>query len=124
MIHLDTTCLIRLVTNQSSPQPEILAWLNSGKRFAVSAIAWSEFLNGPVTTKQVRDAFGMIEARIIPFGVAEAEIASKLFNQNGRKRGSQPDCFIAATAIRSATPLATLNSKDFALFVPAGLRLA
>jgi predicted nucleic acid-binding protein len=124
MIHLDTNCLISLGTNQSPPKPQISAWLNSKEEFAISAIAWSEFLNGPVTLQQVQDALGMVEDRIIPFGMAEAEVASKLFNRNGRKRGSQPDCFIAATAICAATPLATLNRKDFALFLPAGLRLA
>jgi predicted nucleic acid-binding protein len=124
MIHLDTNCLIDLVTNLPSPQPRLLALLNAEEKLAISAVAWSEFLNGPVTLQQVEDASGMLEQRIIPFGVFEAEIASKLFNQNGRKRGSQPDCFIAATAICSKALLATYNRKDFSVFAIAGLRLA
>jgi predicted nucleic acid-binding protein len=66
----------------------------------------------------------LIQGRIIPFGRAETEVASTLFNRSGRKRGSRPDCFIAATAICLNAPLATFDQKDFAAFVPFGLCLA
>jgi predicted nucleic acid-binding protein len=124
MIHLDTNCIIGLVTSPSPERSRLLALLNSGEQFAASAVAWSEFLNGPNSAAQVSDAWGMIDGRIIPFGVAEAEIAAQLFNQIGRKRGSKPDCFIAATAICARTPLVTINRKDFQPFVPLGLQLA
>jgi len=124
MIHLDTNCMIGLVENQTLLQPRAHAWFRAGEKFAMSAIAWSEFLNGPATSQQIADATGMLETRIIPFGRLEAELAARLFNRTGRKRGSQPDCFIAATAICARVPLATLNQKDFLPFVAAGLSLA
>ena len=124
MIHLDTNCLIGLVTSPSQIKPRLLLWLKAGEEFAISAVVWSEFLNGPVTAQEISEADGMIAGRIVPFGVSEAEIASRLFNQSGRKRGSQPDCFIAATAICARAPLATLDRKDFAPFIGAGLQLA
>jgi predicted nucleic acid-binding protein len=124
MLHLDTNYLIGLVTSPFPLKPQVLAWFNAGETLAISAIAWSEFLNGPVTPQERRDAFGMVEGRIRSFDVREAEMAANLFNLTGRKRATQTDCFIAATAICAGTPFATLNRKDFASFVTAGLRLA
>src|SRR5580658_2778805 len=104
MIHLDTNYLIDLVTVPSPVRSQLLAWLSTGEKFAVSAVVWSEFLNGPVTPQEIRDASVMLEGRIITFGVIEAEMASKIYNQTGRRRGTRNDCFIAATAISSRAP--------------------
>jgi predicted nucleic acid-binding protein len=124
MIHLDTNYLIGLVTSPFPLKPQVLSWFNAGETLAISAIAWSEFLNGPVTSRQITDGFGMIEGRIRAFDVREAEMAANLFNLTGRKRATQTDCFIAATAICAGASIATLNRKDFARFVQAGMRLA
>jgi len=124
MIHLDTNYLIGLVTSPFSLKPQVLSWFKTGETLAISAIAWSEFLNGPVTPQQITDGFGMIEGRIRAFEIREAEMSANLFNLTGRKRATQTDCFIAATAICAGVPLATLNRKDFVPFVASGLRLA
>lgn len=124
MIHLDTNYIIGLVTLHSPLKPSLVSWLKEGEKFAASAIAWSEFLNGPVNQQQIRDAMAILEGRIIAFDVMEAHLAAAIFNQTGRKRQRQIDCFIAATAIRATVPLATQNKKDFVPFVAAGLRLA
>ena len=124
MIHLDTNCLVALPMAQSPLHPRLLAWLRAGEKFATSAVAWSEFLNGPVPNTDIQQAMGILEARIIPFDVAEAAVAAELFNRTGRRRGSTPDCFIAATAICARVLLATDNRKDFVRFAPYGLQLA
>jgi predicted nucleic acid-binding protein len=124
MIHLDANFLIGSVNELSSPAFLLEKWLQNGEIFAASSVAWAEFLNGPVRPDQIKLVNYLIQGRIISFGRTEAEIASQLFNQTGRRRGSQPDCFIAATAISSRAPLATENQKHFAPFVEAGLRLA
>jgi predicted nucleic acid-binding protein len=124
MIHLDTNYVVGLVGPQSPLQSQLFAWLSAGEKFAVSSIAWSEFLTGPVTSRQVGDASRILESRIIAFGVIEAARAAEIFNLTGRRRITRTDCFIAATAICARMPLATQNSKDFAAFVPLGLRLA
>jgi predicted nucleic acid-binding protein len=123
MIHLDTNCLIALPTARSPLRPRLLAWLRAGEQFATSAVAWSEFLNGPVPETDIQNAMGILQGRIIPFDVAEAAMAAELFNRTGRRRGSTPDCFIAATSICAGVPLATDNRKDFIRFAPYGLHL-
>lgn len=56
------------------------------------------------------------------FTEADAELASDLFNETGRRSRSHVDCMIAAHAIRREAQLATLNLQDFRRF--ANLRLA
>jgi predicted nucleic acid-binding protein len=124
VIHLDANFLIRAADRNSPVEMTLQNWLQQGETLATSSIAWAEFLNGPVRLDQVEKMDDLIEERIIPFGRIEAQIAAALFNQTGRKRGSRPDCSIAATAIGSKAPLATFNRQDFTAFVPLGLRLA
>jgi predicted nucleic acid-binding protein len=124
MIHLDTNYIVGLVTPKSPLEMQILAWMNAGEKFAVSSIAWSEFLTGPVTAREILDVSRIMENRVVGFGVGEAKQAADLFNLTGRKRITRTDCFIAATAMCARAPLATNNAKHFAAFVPHGLVLA
>ena len=101
MIHLDTNYLIGLPVKGSAAALEVDGWLASGESLAASAIAWTEFLNGPVTPLEVVRAEAVLQSRIIPFGQGEAALAAELFNKTGRRRGSRFDCLIAATAIRA-----------------------
>ena len=75
MIHLDTNYLIGLLVRGSAPAAEVDKWLVAGESMATSAVAWSEFLNGPVTPVEVRRVGAVIQARIIPFGQVEAVLA-------------------------------------------------
>lgn len=124
MIHLDTNYLIGLLVKGSPQAIEVDAWLGAGESMAASAIAWSEFLNGPVTPTEVSRANAVLQSRIVPFGQPEAALAAELFNQTGRRRGSRFDCFIGATAILAQAEVATVNQSDFRTFVPHGLKLA
>jgi len=47
MIHLDTNILIDIVTAHSPQVPLVREWLSEGRVLTASAVAWSEFLNGP-----------------------------------------------------------------------------
>jgi len=124
MIHLDTNYLIGLLVKGSSQALDVDAWLVSGELIATSAIAWTEFLNGPVTPREVGHAGGIMQSGIIPFGSAEAVLAADLFNKTGRRRGSRFDCLIGATAILAKAEIATINRTDFTVFIPHGLKLA
>lgn len=123
IIHLDTNFLVDLVTVGSPGGLRMLAWLREGKSLTTSAIAWSEFCNGPLSKEQKEAAFIVLGRSIVDFTWREAEQAARLFNLTGRRRGSHADCMIAAAAIVSGVPLATLNTADFQRMVPFGLML-
>lgn len=123
MIHLDTNLLIDLVTIGSPHITVIRGWLEKGEKLAVSAIAWSEFLNGPHTKQQKDAVHAIVEGRVVDFTAKGAEQASRLFHYTGRKRGSHADCMIAACAMTHGVNVATRNIADFEKFVPHGLKL-
>lgn len=122
-VHLDTSFLIRALVAESKEAIELRAWLEGRTTVAISAFAWGEFLCGPLDEAALSTA-RRIAYRHVPVGTDEASEAARLFNQGGRRRGSFPDCIIAATAIISGARLATANRGDFARFAEAGLELA
>jgi predicted nucleic acid-binding protein len=123
MIHLDTNYLIGLLVRGSPPAIDVDKWLAAGESLAASAVAWSEFLNGPVTPVEIGWVELVIQSRVVPFGQPEAVVAADLFNKTGRRRGSRFDCFIAATAILAKAEVATANQSDFKPFMSHGLKL-
>lgn len=122
-LHLDTNLLIDIVTAGSPHVAVVRRWLSEGRKLATSAIAWSEFCNGPHSKEQKDAVFAILEKRVTDFTWHQAEEASRLFHRTGRKRGSHADCMIAAAAMAAHVPVATRNIKDFERFVPYGLKL-
>lgn len=123
MIHLDTNLLIDLVTAHSAQVEMVHEWLKSKIPLAVSAVTWSEFCNGPHSKEQKDAVHAILRGGIIPFNEQQAEFASRLFHQTGRKRGSHADCMIAAAAVCTRQSIATRNLKDFERFIPYGVKL-
>lgn len=122
MIHLDTSFLIRALVHGSPEDKALRAWIRSATQVATSALAWSEFLCGPVSPDGIELAAQLL-GEPLPFGPTEATVTALLFNQSGRRRGSLVDCMIAAVAIEAGAGLATANIRDFQRFEPLGLRL-
>jgi predicted nucleic acid-binding protein len=122
-IHLDTSFLIRALVPGTEESIKLSGWLRERRSIAVSAFAWGEFLCGPLGEPEKKDA-GRIAHRHLLVGTKEATAAAGLFKRAGRRRGSFPDCLIAATAILSGAELATSNLSDFERFTDAGLELA
>ena len=123
MIHLDTNFLIRAFESGTSEDRALRGWLGAEETLAVSTVAWTEFLCGPVAPSALEFATNVVD-HYIDFTPAHAEIAARLFNQSGRRRGSQMDCMIAATAIAENAPIATANERDFRQFEGEGLTRA
>jgi len=98
-------------------------WLNAGETVGISALAWGEFLCGPLSPTAealARQLLSFAE----PLERPDAEKAASLFNHTGRRSKSYADCCIAAVAIRIQAPLATSNRGDFLPMVQHGLMLA
>ena len=123
MIHLDTNFLVGLLVAGSRPASEVDQWLAAGESVGTSSVAWCEFLNGPVTAREVSREETVLRSRIVPFGEPEAVLAADLFNRTGRWRGARFDCLIAATAILDQASLTTENTADFKPFAAHGLAL-
>jgi len=121
VIHLDTSFLIRALIAGTGEDYELQRWINSGTTLRINAVAWTEFICGPLDAGDLSLA-ATIVGEPLPFAGDDAVHAAELFNQTGRRRGSLFDCMIAATAIRANAILATGNRIDFQRF--RGLRLA
>jgi len=122
-VHLDTSFLIRALVAGSTEAGSLRQWLLDRRPVALSTLVWGEFLCGPLDEVAITLA-GRIVHRHVPVGTREATEAARLFNHGGRRRGSFPDCLIAATAIVAGAELATSNAADFQRFRDAGLELA
>ena len=123
MIHLDTNFLIQALVPGSPAESKLQAWLVAGEDLGISAIAWSEFLCGPLTPQDEALAQTLLTTPE-PFLATDARQAAELFNTTGRRSRSLADCQIAAVALRRAASVATGNLTDFAPFQNHGLTLA
>ena len=89
----------------------------------ISAIAWAEFRCGPLEPEELSLAEAVV-GRFRDFGLEDAEVAAKLYNDTGRRRGSLADCMIAAAALADDASVATANRKDFLPLRELGVTLA
>ncbi len=123
MIHLDTNFLIDALVPDSGKETQLVDWLSAGEKLGISAVAWGEFLCGPLSATAEE-----LARKLLPdadsLERADAEKAAALFNLTGRRSKSYADCCIGALAIRFGAPLATSNGDDFTPLVPHGLALA
>jgi len=122
MIQLDTSFLIAATVASSTAYQQLKTWAAGGESFGVSAIAWAEYLCGPLDAT-AESLAQQIFPQPEPFLPGDAVVAAKLFNQTGRRSRSMADCMIAAVAMRCDAALATANVADFKPFEAFGLRL-
>jgi predicted nucleic acid-binding protein len=97
-------------------------WIIEDRKFYCSAMTWAEFLCGPVLPEEIAAMESLLHG-ILPVTPELAAEGASLFRESGRRSRSLPDCIIAASAIASKAPLATLNLSDFHPFLPHGLEL-
>ena len=122
-LHLDTNCLIDLLLGNNKTRSVLKTKLLAGWKCSASAIAWHEFVCGPLTSEQRQDIWDFLEGRVHPLDFAIAELAADIFNQTGRKKGSKADCITAATAIHHKAKLLTWNKADFKSIKKLGFAL-
>ena len=122
-IHLDTNFVIHALQRGSREDRRLRAWLAADVSVAMSAVAWAEFLCGPVEDAD-RETARRLVGTPVPLDAGTAERAAAMFNDTGRRRGTLGDCLIAATAVNAGAELATGNLADFRRLSDAGLVLA
>ena len=122
LVALDSNFLVAVRNAASKSAAQLEQWLRQAWTVRVSAVAWSEYLCGPLSADEITITRNFISS-VDPFTEDDAELAGQLFNRTGRRPRSHADCMIAAHAIRRRARLATLNVKDFQRFEKFQLRL-
>ena len=122
LVEFDSNFLVAVLGAGGSQSEALQRWVRAGARIQISAIAWSEYLCGPLEPALVPVARRLLSS-VEPFTEEDAELASELFNRTGCRPRSHVDCMIAAHAIRRRAVLATLNIRDFRRFEKFDLRL-
>jgi predicted nucleic acid-binding protein len=120
-VHLDTSFLIRALLPGTPESTRLEGWFVGGHTLVISAMAWAEFLSGPLDEGTLGVA-GRLVGEAAPITGLHAEHAARLYNLTGRRRSSLPDCLIAAAAIDANAPLATAD-PHFSRFAEAGLHI-
>lgn len=123
MVHVDANFLIDVLKPKTASGRALARWAEKREPIHISAVAWAEFLCGRTVPQSASEARAFLDA-VDPLTEQDAELASVLFNNTGRRSRSLADCFIAAHAIRRNAALATLSVRDFRLFENFGLKLA
>lgn len=121
MIHIDTSFLVRALVARTPQDRQLRTWLDADEVLAISALAWTEFLCGPLDPSDAHAAAAIL-GEPVAITALHAGRAAVLFNASGRRRGTLVDCLIAACAIEDGASLATANPRDFARL--PGLQLA
>ena len=123
IVHLDTSFLVRALAAGTAEAQRLAEWIDDAVPMGISAIAWAEFLCGPVDD-EVRALAATVLGEAVPLWGEDAVLAARLFNSSGRRRGTLSDCLVAAIAIRSSAALATCNRADVRRLEAAGLVIA
>jgi predicted nucleic acid-binding protein len=123
MICLDTNYLVRALVPGSEEAQRVVECSRKGIGLCASAIAWYEFLCGPMPENGVVVVRALLSGGVIGFETEQADEAARIFNGVSRNRGLKFDAMIAACAICVDAQLATTNRDDFLPFVPLGLML-
>src|ERR1039458_7780849 len=84
MVHLDTNYLIQATVAGSPAHAGFRMWSAAGESLGVSAVAWAEYLCGPLDPQGAafaKQMFPLPES----FLAGDAVLAAELFNKTGKK---------------------------------------
>ena len=122
IVHVDTSALIDALTGPRRSLDALIALTDEGHRLMLSTIVLYEWLRGPRLRSELTAQEELFPSEAaVPFGAADAALASRLYKQVARARGREIDLAVAACALASGAAIWTLNPGDFRDI--AGLRL-
>ncbi|CAN5645903.1 hypothetical protein BH24CHL9_BH24CHL9_00740 [soil metagenome] len=114
MIVVDTSALIDSLVGPKRSAPRMRALIEAGERLALPTLVLYEWWRGPRLSEELAAQEALFPSEsALPFGVQQADVASRLYRSVGRPRGREMDLAIAAHAISRDAPLWTLNADDF-----------
>lgn len=123
-LHLDTNAIIALGDPSHELFLAVEKCLEEGGSVSTDAVAWHEYIRGPVHPDEAARALLILENRVFELTRQTAETAAILFNATGRRRASTADCLIAAACMAEDSTLLTQNVEEFKPFASHGLKIA
>lgn len=114
IVHLDTSALVDALTGPRRSLDGLIALTEQGHRPMLSTIVLYEWLRGPRSRIELAAQEELFPSEAaVPFGVAEAVLASRLYKEVPRARGREIDLAVAACALVAGGAIWTLNLDDF-----------
>jgi predicted nucleic acid-binding protein len=114
IVHVDTSALIDALTGPRRSLPALIALIDEGHRTLLSTVVLYEWLRGPRTRQDLAAQEELFPSEAaVPFGPAEAALASRLYKDVPRVRGREIDLAVAACALVNGAAIWTLNPGDF-----------
>jgi predicted nucleic acid-binding protein len=114
IVHVDTSALVDALTGTRRSLHTLIALTDEGHRAVLSTLVLYEWLRGPRTRQDLAAQEELFPSEAaLPFGPAEAALASRLYKQVPRARGREIDLAVAACALANGAAIWTLNPGDF-----------
>ena len=114
IVHLDTSALVDAFTGPRRGLDRLVTLIEAEHRLAISSIALYEWRRGPRSPAELQFQERLLPSDdVVPFGVAEALLAARLYATAARARGRAADLAVAACALAHGATLWTLNHRDF-----------
>jgi predicted nucleic acid-binding protein len=114
IVHVDTSALVDALTGPRRSLDTLIALTREGHRLMLSTIVLYEWLRGPRTPLELAAQEELFPSEAaVPFDMAAAVVASRLFRQVPRARGREIDLAVAACALVAGGAIWTLNPSDF-----------
>ena len=114
IVHVDTSALVDALTGPRRSLDTLIALTDQGHRLVISTIVLYEWQRGPRTAVELAAQEELFPGEAaVPFGVAEAALAARLYKKVPRARGRELDLAVAACALVAGSAIWTLNPGDF-----------
>lgn len=114
IVHVDTSALVDALSGPRRSLDALVSLTEQGHRLMLSTIVLYEWQRGPRTRVELAAQEELFPSdAAIPFGVAEATLAARLYREVARARGRERDLAVAACALVAGAAVWTLNPADF-----------